>query len=152
MEHIKETFIERSKRIKKELEGQTSKSYIYDADKLLPQVEGFKTFTSKNMTEFNRLIYFKEGHLLDEMKYEFGEPEGICSFQNLERMRKLIDEVREADPAENTLKRLNEIQKRLEDYVINAMEMRNESEERNEGESWKIFWFKSGEWSLLWGT
>lgn len=140
MEHIKETFIERSKRIKKELENANWKSYLYDADNLLPQVDGFKTFTSRNMTEFNRLIYFKDGHLLDALKYEFGEPEGVCSFQNLERMRRLLKEVEEADPSKETLDRIENIKNKLEDYVLNSLELKHGSEERNKGESWKIFW------------
>lgn len=143
MEHIKETFIERSKRVKKELENANWKSYLYDSDNLLPQVDGFKTFTSRNMTEFNRLIYFKEGHLLDALEYEFGEPEGICSFQNLERMKKLMKEVEEADPSKETLGRLENIKKRLGDYVLHSLELKYESEERNKGESWKIFWISN---------
>ncbi|WP_019139334.1 hypothetical protein [Peptoniphilus timonensis] len=128
-------FIERSKKIRKELENANWQSYLYDADNLLPQVDGFNTFTSKNMTEFNRLIYFKDGYLLDALKYEFGYPEGICSFQNLERMRRLLKEVKEADPTEETLNKVEDINKRLEDYVRNSLELRNESEKGNKGES-----------------
>lgn len=135
MEHLEETFLERSKRVKKELENADWKSYLYDADNLLPQVDGFKIFTSRNMTEFNRLIYFKDGYLLDALKYEFGEPEGICSFQNLERMRKLLKEVEEADPSKETLDRIENIKKKLEDYVLHSLELRYESEERNKRES-----------------
>ena len=126
-------FIERSKKIKKELEDANWKSYLYDADNLLPRVEGFKTFTSKNMTEFNRMIYFKDGYLLDALEYEFGEPEGICSYQNLDRMRKLINEVKEADPTEETLQRLKDIENRLEEYVKKNVEMTDEPEKRDEG-------------------
>ena len=50
-------------------------------------------------------------------------------------MRRLLKEVKEADPTEETLNKVEDINKRLEDYVRNSLELRNESEKGNKGES-----------------
>ena len=104
--------------LERRLEGRDSYAFnnIGEEGFIYP-VKGYKTFYSKYALNPYRLYYFKPGHLLDEMTYELGDPEGFVCEENIYRMKNLILDINEADQHPETNRKLRALMKELDDVL-----------------------------------
>lgn len=85
--------------------------------KMFPK-DDYKAFTSKYLIEEGRVIIFKECHILEQLKYDLGKPEGFLNFLNIERIRALMEDIKKSDGSYIVEQELKKIEKDIDVFVL----------------------------------